>query len=181
MLTQCQNGITWAFDGELPLIKGKSQELTQLTRGIRNGVVFFSNPQVQHYYQWSVPSTVPNHRIFTFLKRQVFQETKRQLAAPLKQVIDRLLTKSQNTRWQRTALDVSPSQLWSHGHAVTEYQLWTRYRHATGQLNFWYPDRPPDGSCPYPECAGTKTPRSIFFGDVPELMQAGLGSLVIRH
>ena len=22
--------------------------------------------------------------------------------------------------------------------AVTEYQLWTRYRHATGQLNFWY-------------------------------------------
>ena len=112
-------------------------------------------------------STVPNHRIFTYLKRQVFQETKRQLAAPLRQVIDRLLTKSQNTRWQRTALDVSPSQLWGHGHAVTEYQLWTRYRHATGQLNFWYPDRPPDGSCPYSECAGHKETQEHLFWACP--------------
>ena len=98
-----------------------------------------------------------------FLKRQVFQVTKRQLVAPLKQVIDRLLTKSQNTRWQRTALDVSPSQLWCHGHAVTEYQLWTRYRHATGQLNFWYPDRPLDGFCPYPECGHKETQEHCFW------------------
>ena len=48
---------------------------------------------------------------------------------------------------------------------MTEYQLWTRYRHATGQLNFWYPDRPPDGSCPYPECAGHKeTQEHLFLG-----------------
>ncbi|CAI5702379.1 unnamed protein product [Peronospora effusa] len=41
-------------------------------------------------------STVPNHRLFAFLKQQAFQATKRCLAAPLKQVIDRLATKSQN-------------------------------------------------------------------------------------
>ena len=110
---------------------------THPTRGaqahLKWGRLFFSNPQV-HHYPWSAPLTVPNHRIFTFLKRQTFQATKRCLAAPLKQAIDRLGTKTQQARWQRAALDVSPAHLWGHGYAVTEHQLWTRYRHATGQL-----------------------------------------------
>lgn len=165
-LTQCHDGITWVFDGAPPLVKGKSQELTQKAESklSRHGVVFFSNPQI-HHYPWSAPPTVPNHRLFTFLKKQAFQATKRGLAAPLKQVIDRLATKSQNTRWQCTALNVTPAQLWDHGHAVTEYQLWTRYRHATGQLNFYYQNRPPDGSCTYLECVGQKeTQEHLFWG-----------------
>ena len=42
------------------------------------------------------PISGSKYRIFAFLKQQVFQATKRQQAAPLKQVIDRLVDKSQS-------------------------------------------------------------------------------------
>ena len=60
---------------------------------------------------------------------------------------------------------MSPAQVWDHGHTVTEYQLWTRYCHATGQLNFWCQNHPPDGSCTYRECVRQKeTKEHLFWG-----------------
>lgn len=111
-LTQCHNGLTWMFDGEPPPVQGKTQELTQLAERklIRNGVVFSFNPQVHHYPR-SAPPMVPNRRVFSFLKRQAFKSSMRCLATPLKQVIDRLDSKSQQTRWQRAALDVPPDHI----------------------------------------------------------------------
>ena len=50
---------------------------------------------------------------------------------------------------------------------MTEYQLWTRYRHATGQLNFCNQDRPPDGTCTYRECVGQKETQEHLFGGCP--------------
>ncbi|CAH0482677.1 unnamed protein product [Peronospora belbahrii] len=67
-----------------PPVKGISQELTHFAKRklIQNGVVFYSNPQIQHY-PWSASPMVPNHRIHRFLKQQAFQATKFRLAAPV--------------------------------------------------------------------------------------------------
>ncbi|TDH67621.1 hypothetical protein CCR75_006024 [Bremia lactucae] len=57
-------------------------------------------------------------------ERQAFKSYNRCLATPLKLVIDRLGTKIQQARWQRTALD--GSFMGSRTRRDGEYQLWTR-------------------------------------------------------
>jgi len=79
--------------------------------------------------------------------------------------VARLETAAAFSIWQQAAMSQTPKQLWRHGQALTEYQVWVGYRIATRQLNLYHEDRGRDNSCrKLQSCQGVKeTPEHIFW------------------
>ena len=76
---------------------------------------------------------------FKALQRQPFHRAKRKLHQALTAVITRLQFRDGCQDGCQDGIHYlmsqSPTQLWEHGHMLTEYQVWVCYRAATHQLN----------------------------------------------
>ena len=147
-MIQGHDGLHWFVKGSVPQLDiCCSTERRAVNTAIRKwGLVFEAHPQI-HQFPWSVPDVTPNRSVTKAFGAQAFRHCKNLFADPLLKIVAQLDTKAAKNEWQRAALKQTSRQVWSHDNGISEYQVWTGYRVALGQLNLYHDGRTEDKSC----------------------------------
>ena len=165
-LRQGSDGLHWLFQDGLPELHTASDGDSQrwATHIRQHGVVFYAHPS-HHHFAWGVPETVPNGALRQAILHRAFSLHKHRLTRPLLPLLERLDAVYREDSWLRAAAHQQPSQLWKHDNGLSDYQVWTAYRVATKQLNFYHAGRVADPSCrALPTCHGVpETSRHVFW------------------
>ena len=147
-MLQGQYGLHWFVEGSIPQLDicCSTESRTVLTAIRKWGLVFEAHPQL-HQFPLSVPDVTPNRSVTKVLGAQAFRHCKKKFADPLLKFVAQLDAKAAKDEWERAALMQTPRQFWSHDNGISEYQVWTGYRVALGQLKMYHAGRTEDKSC----------------------------------
>ena len=141
ILHQTDNGTHWVIhrvSGVLPDVELELVRFQQ--RNHKRAFVFAAHPRL-HRFPWCLKPTINNKYAIKALQRQPFLRAKWYLHPALTEVVQRLRKRVHAADGLGYPLQQLPTQLWAHRHALTDYQVWVRYRIATHQLNLYYPGR----------------------------------------
>ena len=117
-------GLHWYFISSIPALKSTLQQPAwQINAFLRKaGILFAAHPQL-HRFPWRAPEGTATHRLSKAIERHVFKLTKRVLANPLQQYVDRLERKASQNTWQWASLRQKPAQFWDHSNGLTPFQV----------------------------------------------------------
>ncbi|KAG6941764.1 hypothetical protein JG688_00018502 [Phytophthora aleatoria] len=130
-LRQESNGLHWTVARDPTPSTDLAEDVATLAnKADQHELVFQAHPHL-HKFLWAALEATSNRTIKRDLKRQPFRRYNGIIGKRVRDVADKLEATAQQDVWHHSVMRQTPKHIWRAGNALSGYQVWVVFRHAT--------------------------------------------------